>query len=145
MKLLECFKFYFKKEKKNFTCQNRNCIYKIKVNGDIDNKLCVLPEYLIIILDRGKDDKFDCYVDFDYELDLKEVTEQIEDIKYNTKYDLIGATFLYGSSGAGHTVAFCKHFDNKYYLFNDRICSEKKLEDLKNNKAFLLFYERKNN
>ena len=132
-------------KKKNFTCQNSQCNHKENKNGDIDNKLCVLPEYLIIILDRGKDDKFNCHVDFDYELDLKEVTEQIEDIKYNTKYDLIGATFLYGSSGAGHTVAFCKHFDNKYYLFDDSICSEKKLEDLKNNKAFLLFYERKNN
>jgi len=145
LKLIECFKFYFKNEKKNFTCQNSQCNHKENKNGDIDNKLCVLPEYLIIILDRGKDDKFNCHVDFDYELDLKEVTEQIEDIKYNTKYDLIGATFLYGSSGAGHTVAFCKHFDNKYYLFDDSICSEKKLENLKNNKAFLLFYERKNN
>ena len=144
LKLLECFKFYFKQEKKKFTCQNSNC-RKENINGDIDNKLCVLPEYLIIILDRGKDDKFDCHVEFDYDLDLKEVTEQIEDIKYNTRYGLIGATFLYGSSGAGHTVAFCKHFDNKYYLFDDSTYSEKKLEDLKNNKAFLLFYERKNN
>ena len=137
----ECFSSYFEDKKDKFTCPS--C--QKRVNGFTSKKLCVLPEYLIIILDRGKDDKFDCHVEFDYDLDLKEVTEQIEDIKYNTRYGLIGATFLYGSSGAGHTVAFCKHFDNKYYLFDDSTYSEKKLEDLKNNKAFLLFYERKNN
>ena len=108
-------------------------------------KLCFLPKYLIIILDRGKDDKYDCNVDFDYDLELEEFTDQIEN-NYNTEYILLGATFLFGSSGAGHTIAFCRHFDNKYYIFNDsKTPYNENLKNIKNNKAFLLFYERKKN
>ena len=55
--------------------------------------------------------------------------EQIEEKQYNTKYELLGATSLYGSSGAGHTIAFCKHFDNKYYIFDDNLVYEEKLEN----------------
>ena len=140
LNLLECFKDYFKEEKKIFTCQNCG---KRKM-GKICQKICVLPKFLLIILDRGKDDKFKCQVDFDYNLDLNEITEQIENEKYKAKYELIGATFLIGSSGGGHTIAYCKHFDGKYYLFNDNRYEEKLLNELKYYKAFLLFYERKN-
>ena len=141
LNLINCFKDYFKNEKRIFTCQN---CHK-KISGTIENRICVLPKYLIIILDRGKNDKSNCQVDFDYTLDLGEVTEQIEKEGYNTQYELIGATFLLGLSGAGHTVAFCKHFDGQYYLFNDSNYNRKELNDLKYSyKAFLLFYERKN-
>jgi ubiquitin C-terminal hydrolase len=136
----DCFLNHFNKKDNKFNCPS--C--KQKVNGISYKKICVLPKYLIIILDRGKDDKFNCHVDFDYTLELNEVTEQIENEKYNTKYELIGATFLLGSSGAGHTVAYCKHFDGKYYLFNDNTYKQESLNKFKNNKVFLLFYERKN-
>jgi ubiquitin C-terminal hydrolase len=141
LNLIDCFKDYFNdKYNISFTCQQ--CFKKKK--GIQKKRICVLPKYLIIILDRGKDDKFKCQVHFDYSLDLNEVTEQIENEKYNTKYELIGATFLLGSSGAGHTVAYCKHFDGKYYLFNDNTYKQESLNKFKNNKVFLLFYERKN-
>ena len=142
LKLIDCFKDYFKIKNDIFTCQNCNT----KKSGTLENRICVLPKYLIIILDRGKNDKFNCRVDFEQYLDLDEVTEQIENEKYNSKYELIGVTFLQGSSGTGHTVAFCKHFDNKYYLFNDSNYNQEKLDNLKYSyKAFLLFYERINN
>ena len=141
LNLNDCFLNYFINKDNIFNCPS--C--KKKVNGKTYKKICVLPKYLIIILDRGKDDKFNCHVYFDYTLDLNKVTEQIENEKYNTKYELIGATFLIGqSSSSGHTVAYCKHFDDKYYLFNDNIYKVEELKDLKNNKPFLLFYERKN-
>ena len=142
--MLDCFKYYFSKEKKKFTCQNILC-NKININCYIYNKLCFIPKYLIIILDRGKNDYFNCQVDFDYILDINEFTEQIENEKFNTQYLLIGATFLLGKSGAGHTVAFCKHFDNKYYLFNDSQYYLEKLETFKDSKAFVLIYERNDN
>ena len=142
--LLDCFRGFFKTENKKFTCQNNLCIKENK-NGRMFKKLCFLPKYLIIILDRGKDDKYDCNVDFDYDLELEEFTDQIEN-NYNTEYILLGATFLFGSSGAGHTIAFCRHFDNKYYIFNDsKTPYNENLKNIKNNKAFLLFYERKKN
>ena len=139
LNIKDCFINYFSENIKKFKCST--CSKRIE--GKIANKICVLPNYLIIILDRGKDDKFNCIVDFDYEIDLKDVTEQIEEGKYNTKYELIGSSFLYGSSGNGHTIAFCKHFDNEYYLFNDENYYKRDLESLKNSNAFLLFYERK--
>ena len=144
LNLINCFKDYFKNEKRIFTCQN---CHK-KISGTIENRICVLPKYLIIILDRGKNDKYNCQVDFDNTLDLREVTEQIEKEGYNAEYELIGATFLLGLSGAGHTVAFCKHFDGEYYLFDDSNYKWKQLNELNylksSYKAFLLFYERKN-
>lgn len=139
LNLNECFQYYFTEEQKSFYCPS--C--KEKELCNISNKICILSKYLIIILDRGKNDNFNCHIDFDYNLDLTEFTEQIENEKYNTKYELIGATFLIGESGAGHTVAFCKHFDNKYYIFNDSYYYLEDLSKLRNNKAFLLFYERK--
>ena len=139
LNLNECFQYYFMEEQKSFNCPSCND----KELCEISNNICVLSKYLIIILDRGKNDKFNCHVDFDYNLDLNEFTEQIESEKYNTKYSLIGATFLLGKSGGGHTVAFCRHFDKKYYLFDDSNFHLEKLDKFKNNKAFLLFYERK--
>jgi ubiquitin C-terminal hydrolase len=139
LNLIDCFKEYFNDEYNIFTCQQ--CFKKKK--GIIKKRICVLPQYLVIILDRGKDDKFNCQVDFDYSLDLNEVTEQIENKKCNTKYELIGATFLLGSSGAGHTIAYCKHFDGNYYLFNDNAYQKVELYQLKSYNPFLLFYERK--
>ena len=144
LNLLDCFKFYFSLETKQFTCQNVIC-KKINNNSHIFNKICLIPKYLIIILNRGKNDYFDCHVDFDDKLDIKEFVEQNGNEKNITEYKLIGATFLIGKSGAGHTIAFCRHFDNKYYIFNDSQYYLEKLETFRNSKAFILIYERKNN
>lgn len=136
--LKECFNDYFSDENKKFKCKSCGIVDK---RGKISNKICMLPNYLIIILDRGKDDLFNCNIDFDYEIDIKEVTEQIED-KSNTKYKLLGATFLYGTSGAGHTIAFCKHFDDVYYIFDDENYYPGDLKNLKKDKPFIIFYEK---
>ena len=142
LNIKDCFKDYYKDEINIFTCQK--CFKKNK--GLVKNRICVLPKYLIIILDRGKGDKFNCSIDFDYTLDLNEVTEQIENPKCNTEYELIGSTFLLGSSGGGHTFAYCKHFNGLYYLFDDNnVYNKVSLNDLKKHRVFLLFYERKKN
>lgn len=141
LNLEDCFKEYFKIENKPFTCQNKDCSY-INNKGIIIKKLYEPPKYLIIILDRGKNDKFNCQVYFKRNLDLSEVTEIKDYGNKKTNYQLIGATFLFGRSGGGHTVAFCKHFDNQFYLFDDQSISGYTLNELKNNKSFLLFYER---
>jgi hypothetical protein len=138
LRLIDCFKNYFSEEIKKFTCKNCRNINK---NGKVSNKICMLPNYLIIILDRGKDDEFNCNIDFGYKIDLNDVTEQIED-KSNTNYNLIAATFLYGTSGAGHTVAFCKHFDGQYYIFDDTNYYIEELKNLKKNKPFIIIYEK---
>lgn len=137
-----CFEHYFKPEKKEFTCQNKIC-NKANNNACVYNKICILPKYIFIILDRGKNDHFNCHVNFDVTLDIKKFSEQNGNENISTGYILIGATFLKGKSGAGHTVAFCRHFDEEYYLFDDSYCKKEKLKNLIKDKAFLLFYKRK--
>lgn len=68
-----------------------------------------------------KDEKFECKVDFKEYLDLNESYYNVKGVpkEKSTKYSLFCGTILYGSKGYGHTVAFCKHFDNKYYIFNE--------------------------
>ena len=135
----DCFKYRFMNRKKQF-----HCFYcDESKNGDVTEILYELPKYFIIVLDRGKDDKFQCDVNFEIDIDLSSYTEQTYEKNYSTKYSLLCATFLQGHSGCGHTVAFCKHFDNNYYLFNDSSVSKENRNYIKNKNAFLLFYERK--
>jgi hypothetical protein len=62
----------------------------------------------------------------------------------NTKYSLVAGTILYGSKGFGHTVAFCKHFDGKYYLFNDSSFERTDFDKIKKQKIYLLLIYKKN-
>ena len=135
----DCFENTFKKREENITCPYCNKREK----GEIDNHICVLPKYFIIILDRGKNDKFDCGVNFGKEINISKFVSQIDNPKYNPKYELLCATFLRGKSGNGHTVAVCKEED-KYYLLNDAWSTELNINYFKNEKPFLLFYKRIN-
>ena len=103
-----------------------------------------LPEILIMIMSRGHGEKFECHVDFNEELDLKDYYSGIKNMKKeeNTKYSILAGTILYGSRGYGHTVAFCKHFDGEYYLFNDSVTRKTSFNEIKNNKIYLLFYQK---
>ena len=132
-----CFENTFKKNIDYITCP----YCRKKVKGEIENCICVLPKYFIIILDRGTNDKFNCFINFDEIIDINKFTNQIDTPKYCPIYELLCATFLIGRSGYGHTVAVCKEKD-KYYLFNDAYTKICKIEDFKNEKPFLLFYKR---
>ena len=61
----------------------------------------------------------------------------------DTKYDLIGATFVYdyyrGYGHEGHTVAFCKTYNNgNYFKFNDKYATESNLKEIMG--KFLIYY-----
>ena len=83
-------------------------------------------------------------VDFEESIDLNDSYIKVEGAPKdnNTKYTLIGGTILYGSRGSGHTVAFCKHFDGQYYLFNDSNYRKISLNEIKEQKIYLLFYNK---
>ena len=68
----------------------------------------------------------------------------------DTKYDLIGATFIYdyyrGYGHEGHTVAFCKTYNNgNYFKFNDKYATESNLKEINGKIPYILFYERRKN
>ena len=103
-----------------------------------------LPKVMIMVMNRGEREKFECDVDFEEELDFKDLYTSIKgiDIEKNTKYSLLSGTILYGSHGHGHTVAFCKHFDGNYYIFNDSSSRKTSFEEIKKSKIYLLFYQK---
>ena len=103
-----------------------------------------LPKIFIMVMSRGEKEKFECNVDFEEEIDIADLYTNIKGIdkEESTKYALHSGTILYGSHGHGHTVAFCKHFDDEYYIFNDSTARKSSFEEIKNSKIYLLFYKK---
>ena len=106
-----------------------------------------VPYYLFIILDRGIDEEFDCNFNFKEQIDLKDLYNPVvgEQKENNLKYSLIAGTILHGKNGSGHTFTFAKHFDGNLYIFNDTQVKKATFEDIKNEKVYLLFYQRLSN
>lgn len=114
--------------------------------------ICSLPKIFIFVMNRGKNAKFDCKINFTKEIDLKNYYLSMEEKQNNknTKYNLICTTLVYdwykGYSHGGHTVAFCKTFKNgQYYLFNDSTAKPYDINSIYGQTPYILFYERINN
>lgn len=135
----------FSFDKSSFCLKGILCKYCNKVSNRFSVKsFATLPKYLIMVMYRGKDEKFECKVDFKEYLDLKESYYNVKGvpIEKSTKYSLFCGTILYGSKGYGHTVAFCKHFDNKYYIFNDTTTRKTDFNEIQKQKIYLLIYKK---
>ena len=103
-----------------------------------------VPNYLFIIIDRGINEEFDCNFDFKEQIDLFDLYYPVigQERENNLKYSLIAGTILHGDHGKGHTFTFAKHFDENLYIFNDNQVKKITFEDIKNEKVYLLFYQR---
>ena len=137
---LSCFSFGCSFDKKKYICQyckKNACIFSVQ-------SFATLPKYLIMIMKRGKNEIFECQVSFEENINLEDSYYNVPGMpreKY-TKYSLLGGTILYGSKGHGHTVAFCKHFDGNYYIFNDSSFELTNFDKIKKQKIYLLFYKK---
>ena len=99
------------------------------------------PNVLIIILNRGRGNVFECDVDFGLELNISNFAKKNDSPK---DYKLIGVISHLGeSSMEGHFIAFCKHFDDNWYLFNDAIVSNISEKDIFRGTPYILFYQNK--
>ena len=90
-----------------------------------------LPSVLIIILNRGKDNKdYNEQFDFPLELDLTNKNIVINQQSYK-KFYLCGVIIHSGESGAsGHFFAYCRNSPNSQFsLYNDAIITPAKNED----------------
>ena len=113
-----------------------------KSNAVTYDEIYKAPNVLIIILNREKDNLFECEVDFPMELNLN---EHITNPSSPKNYELIGVISHLGkSSMEGHFVAYCKHFDESWYLFNDSIVSQDPGKGVYNGVPYILFYKNKN-
>jgi ubiquitin C-terminal hydrolase len=127
--------------------ENTTCKYCKKNTSILTiRSFLTLPKIIIMIMSRGEREKFVCDVDFEEELDLVDLYTGLKGIdrENNTKYTLLAGTILYGSGGWGHTVAFAKHFDGEYYIFNDSSTRRTTLDEIKKSKIYLLFYQKIN-
>ena len=120
-----------------------NQIYCNKCNKLLDakgeNRIFSTPHVLILILNRGKANQFDCDVEFEEDLDIK---KYVDSPQCPTKYKLIGVISHFGeSSMSGHFIADCRHFDGKWYTFNDSMVSSPNYKYSKKGTPYILFYE----
>ena len=131
----QCFKFLFKEEIfQNTYCQK--C--KLAGNSVYKENLYLIPNYLIIILNRGNANNYNCKIEIPATFDSSNYEERDK----NKKYELIGVV----SRIESNFVAFCKHsIDNKWRCYNDSIVTECKNGDyLHKGIPQILFYKKKN-
>ena len=140
--LMQCFNNYY--EPSFFTEKNKiYCnVCKSQCNAIFKNNFYSFSPILIIVLNRGKGNIFNCEVDFPFNLNLKNYCKNFEG---NVNYKLKGLITYLGQSGmGGHFIAYCRHrITNEWYCYNDAVVT--KLDDQNNGykkgTPFILFYE----
>ena len=140
--LIDC----FENEINTIEFKGDNQIYCNRCNKLLDakgeNRIFSSPHVLILILNRGKANKFDCDVEFEESLNIE---KYVESKQCPTKYKLIGVISHFGeSSMSGHFIADCRHFDGKWYTFNDSIVTGPNFKYSKKGTPYILFYENEN-
>ena len=131
-----CFNYLSKKEIFEQTyCQK--C--KQTLNAIYQEGIYMMPSYLIIILNRGKGNTFNCKVD----IPEKFSSANYELIEKNNVFELVGIVSHLGESGmGGHFIAFCKHsLDNKWRIYNDSVVVECQNDYLTKGTPYILFYK----
>ena len=140
--LIDC----FENEINTIEFKGDNQIYCNRCNKLLDakgeNRIFSSPHVLILILNRGKANIFDCDVEFEESLNIE---KYVESKQCPTKYKLIGVISHFGeSSMSGHFIADCRHFDGKWYTFNDSIVTGPNFKYSKKGTPYILFYENEN-
>jgi ubiquitin C-terminal hydrolase len=146
--IYDCFNF---NQKDELMCgDNQIFCNKCRQNSDsiYGNKIFTLPNILIMILNRGKDNMYKVNIDFPMEIDLSNYV--LSNINKTEKYiySIYGVITHMGDSGeGGHFIAACKSpIDSKWYRYNDAFVSPIKdfNKDVTNfNTPYILFYHRK--
>ena len=143
--LLSCFQFYIQVTFFN----NDNTIYCSRCQRQCDsmlfNNIFSLPPILMIVLNRGKGNAFDCDVDFPQNLNLQNFVQYPHT---NCNYKLKGVITHFGQSGlGGHFIAYCRHrIIDDWYCFNDstvKPCKDQE-NDFRKGIPYILFYEAEN-
>ena len=109
--------------------------------GHLKTNIFMTKEYLIIILNYGKNNGLNLKVIYDEYINIEEF------VKNGNKefFKLIGIVFHYGDSSAyGHYVAYCRNkVNNTFYNFNDSNVKISNFENILNDEVpYILFYEK---
>ena len=129
-----------------FSGENKNyCnICKQLCNSIYTSQIYISPNYLIIILNRGKGNIYDVKLDFTSRIDI---TDFVLMKTERSIYDLYGVITHIGQSGANsHFEAACKSpIDGKWYRYNDAFVNpitdiQKEIIDF--GMPYILFYQK---
>ena len=135
--LYECFEYYSRTDNNEMYCN----VCNKKSNLSFSNSLYSGPNYLIIILNRGKGASYECRVKFPKQLNLFNFITTKDLLPYYELYAVI--CHLGPSSIDGPFVAYCKNrIDNKWYLYNDdkvSICNN--TQQYNDGMPYILFYK----
>ena len=142
LNLIQCIQNY--NETNYFTGENAMYCNKCQrqENSIYNKRMHSLSPILIIILNRGKANQFNCDVDFPERISFQ---EYVLNPKINFSYRLIGVVTHFGTSDmGGHFIAYCRHrILNEWYCYNDAVVT--KLTDQQNGYKkgvpYILFYE----
>ena len=139
--LYECFEYYRKKD--FFTGDNQMYCNICKELNDLyySTSIYSAPSYLIINLNRGKGEVYDCKVNFPEILNIFNFVSYKNGKKIFDLYAVI--CHLGTSSLNSHFVAYCKNkIDNKWYLYNNEtvsLCNKNK--QYQDGIPYVLFYK----
>ena len=139
--LYECFDYH---QKLDFmTGQNQMYCNICNANRDTyyGTTIYSLPNYLIIILNRGKGAVYKCNVHFPEVLNLLNYVSAKNGV---TAMKLYAVICQFGpSSMSGHFIAYCRHrMNKKWYKYNDSIVKEcLEPNEYYNGMPYILFYQ----
>ena len=143
--LQDCFIYNQKSEV--FTGENRNyCnICKQLFDSIYTSKICITPNVLILILNRGRGNIYNIKLNFTEKIDITQFVLQKE--KPQILYELYGVITHIGQSGPNaHFVASCKSpVDFQWYRYNDAFVNpitnlQKEVIDF--GTPYILFYQK---
>ena len=139
--------FIYNQKTDLFTGENKNyCnICKQLCDSEYTSRIYICPDYLILILNRGKGNKFKVKMDFNFTIDITNYILQKE--KNRMIYNLYGVITHIGESGPNaHFIASCKSpVDGKWYRYNDAmvdIIKDFNAEVYNYGVPYILFYEK---
>ena len=139
--------FIFNQKTEYFTGPNKNYCNLCKQLYDsiYTSKLFICPNYLVMILNRGKGNIYNIKLDFSETIDISQFVLQKE--KPKLIYNLYGVITHIGKSGpSAHFVASCRSpVDFKWYRYNDAIVTpitniQKDIIDF--GVPYILFYQK---
>ena len=136
---------FFEYYRRNELMKGDNNMYcnicKISCNAYYSTELYSMPNYLIIVLNRGKGNIFQYDLHFPKILDLKKYVVHPES---GYMYDLYGVICHLGpSSMGGHFIAFCRHrMNNLWYKYNDSKVTECEDDEFLYGVPYILFYQK---
>lgn len=139
--IYDCFDLFTSDELLN----NENQWYCEDIDKKIDAKKQIkiwsMPKILIVIFKRFRNNgtKINSFINFPIDnLDLSRYCVGYD--KSRSKYDLFG---ICNHSG-NHYFSYCKNPNKKWYCYNDSTVNEQDIKNIVTNKAYCLFYKRKN-